>query len=453
MSGFLVQHTEIDGHRCAVRIQDGVVAEVAPTLTRAPGEEKIDAQQGALIAGLTDHHIHLHALAASFSSVPCGEDLRSALGKAVPDERGWIRGTGYDEQTAGDLDARALDAVRADAPVRVQHRSGALWVLNSLAAAAVGLADASHPGVERDPEGRPTGRLWRADNWLRDRLPAAAPPPLTEVGRRLARYGITSVTDATPRLTSITGFDQLPQHVLLLGAPKHQAPTRHQSPWKIVLADSALPTLPHLTEEISATHATGRPVAVHTVTSASLALLLAALRTAGPLPGDRLEHAAVVPAQALPVIKELGLRIVTQPGFLTDRGDRFLDGAEPHEHDSLYRCASFLDTGIPLALSSDAPYGPLDPWEVIRAAVSRRAPDGRTVAERERLTAARALRAYQSPARNPGGPPPLIRPGAPADLVLLRAPLTEVLARPEAEAVRATFIRGVIRYSSDVNHP
>ena len=111
-----------------------------------PGEEVLDCGGGAVIPGLCDHHLHLHAMAAARSSVRCGPPLVSdaaglaaALRAAVPGEDGWIRGTGYFESVAGELDATALDTMRPDVPIRIQHRSGALWILNSAALAAVGI--------------------------------------------------------------------------------------------------------------------------------------------------------------------------------------------------------------------------------------------------------------------------------------------------------------------------
>ncbi|MEU1520226.1 amidohydrolase family protein [Streptomyces sp. NPDC005811] len=284
MSGLLIRNAEIDGRRCSVRIRGGLVEDLDPVLVRAPGEEEIDAADGALLPGLTDHHLHLFALAAASHSVRCGHPdvrdraaLRAALHRATPDRYGWVRGVGYDERVAGPLDAVGLDALRADVPVRLQHRSGALWVLNSRATERAGLVPGRHPGIERDAAGQPTGRLWRADHWLREQLPEAAAPSLAAVGRRLAGYGITAVTDATPCLTprSVDKLAEearsgrLPQRLLLLGAPLGTPSTARPmpGPWKIVLADSGLPDFTGLTEEIETAHRLGRPVAVHTVTA------------------------------------------------------------------------------------------------------------------------------------------------------------------------------------------
>src|SRR3546814_127200 len=267
-------------------------------------------------------------------------------------------------------------------------------------------------------------------------------------------FGITAVTDATPRLTpeqvdllrSAQACGELVQHVTLLGAPLDvdvREPRLWAGPWKIVLADSGLPALDQLVTEIRDAHAAARPVAAHSVTTASLLLLLAALDEAGSLPGDRVEHAAVVPPEVVPMLAERDLRVVTQPGFLADRGDRFAAGTPAAEHGDLYRCRSLLDAGIPVALSSDAPYGPADPWQVIAAAAGRRTPDGSVLGPAETITAADALDAYLAPADDPGGLPRRLQVGGVADLVLLDRPLEMALQAPSAEHVQSVFIGGL----------
>jgi predicted amidohydrolase YtcJ len=138
-------------------------------------------------------------------------------------------------------------------------------------------------------------------------------------------------------------------------------------PYKIMLADSGLPDLDGLTDRIRNAHEAGRAVAVHCVTREALVLLLAALESAGTTPGDRVEHAGVVPSELVPELARRGLRVVTQPGFIADRGDDFRRGVPAGEHADLYRCRSLLRGGVPVALSSEAPYGPIDPWAVIAA--------------------------------------------------------------------------------------
>lgn len=215
-------------------------------------------------------------------------------------------------------------------------------------------------------------------------------------------------------------------------------------PYKIVLADSDLPSLTALNERIRAAHGDGRAVAVHCVTRESLLLLLAAFAEAGVRDGDRIEHAAIVPPDVIGELSRLGLRVVTQPGFIADRGDDHLRDVPADDRGDLYRCRLLSDAGVPVALSSDAPYGPIDPWLVMDAAVRRRTRSGAAVVPDESVPASAALGSYLSPPDDPGGPPRRVRPGAGADLVLLRTTLDEALRSLGAGLVRCTVIAGRI---------
>ncbi|XVQ08169.1 amidohydrolase family protein [Spirillospora sp. CA-255316] len=465
MTGLLLRDAEIGGRtRADVRVAGGRITEIGGGLSREPGEQVVGCGGGALLPGLCDHHLHLHALAARSRSALCGppevndlDGLARALRGASPDEHGWIRGVGYAESVAGDLDAAALDRLEPRRPVRVQHRSGALWTLNTAALAAAGIAAGDHPGIERDGHGAPTGRLWRADDWLRSRLPRTGPVPLDGVARTLTRFGITAVTDATPDLDAgaLAAFDRavrqgtLPQRLHLLGTPLEGAPPSPAphprittGPYKIVIADSGLPSLDDLAGRIAAAHRLGRPVAVHCVTREALILLLVALDQAGHVRGDRVEHAALVPAEVIEDMAARGLRVVTQPGFIADRGDDYLRDLPAEDHPDLYRCAGLLAAGVGVGLSSDAPYGPLDPWQVMDAAVRRRTRSGAVAGDAERIGPHAALRAYLTSPEDPGGPVRRVRTGAPADLVLLHAPLAEALRRPDAALVRSVMVEG-----------
>ena len=185
---------------------------------------------------------------------------------------------------------------------------------------------------------------------------------------------------------------------------------------------------------------------MHCVSREALLILLAVFDATGTLAGDRIEHGALVPAQTLAVLRRLGVTVVTQPGFLADRGDDYLRRVERRDLVDLYRCRSLRDAGVGLALSSDAPYGPADPWQVIAAATDRRAPDGSIVGDDETVPAATALDRYLAPLTDPGGPARAIVTGAAADLVLLDRPLARMLAAPDSAAVRCTLVGGRMVY-------
>jgi predicted amidohydrolase YtcJ len=420
----LLRGVEVEGAVVDVRLQDGRVSELG-SLVAGAGEQVMEGAGGALLPGLHDHHVHLLATAAALGSVDVHdglEPLRSAPGT------GWVRAVGW----SGEGDRLTLDAVTADRPVRVQHRSGALWVVNSAGVRALGLAESDHPGVERDEHGEPTGRLWRADDLVAARL-GRETPDLAALGARLAALGVTGVTDATPDLdpgTCALLRSAVPQRLQLLGDREGTGP------WKVVLADHELPGLEELVDCIRA--ARPRPVAVHCVTREALVLLLAALDDVGRHPGDRVEHGSVVP---LEVVDRLPA-VVTQPGFVLARGDDYLRDVDARDLPDLYRYRSLLAAGCSAVPSSDAPYGPLDPWAVLRAARDRRSARGEPVNSPEAVDVATALSGMLRPLEDLTAPPRRVVPGAPADLVLLGSPLAAVLTDPDADAVVATWVGG-----------
>jgi predicted amidohydrolase YtcJ len=447
----VLRDAEVDGVVGDVLVHEGMIATVGLPVPHA--DTMIDCDGAAVIPGLHDHHCHLLSAAVAADSVLCGPPavrawtgLRGALSKpAGPD--GWLRGIGYDESVAGDIDRWVLDRIVPAIPTRVQHRSGALWVLNSVGLTTLGIEDQpgdTHPdGVERDAAGRLTGRLWRLDGWLRDRLPIRAVPDLASLSRTLARYGITGVTDATPDLGDeaialLTG-GELQQRLCLLGAP---GPVMGAltGPFKIVVTDHALPGWDELVARVSAVRP--RPVAVHSVSRESLILVLAVLRDVGSVPGDRIEHAAVAPPDAVRVIAELGLTVVTQPAFVAERGAEYLDRVAPADLDDLWPWRRFDEAGVPVACSSDAPYTSWDPWAAIAAAAGRMTCDGRRVAPDEGVNAARALAAYFGTPLDPGGAPRRIARGEVADIAVLDRPWRRVIEEPAAVRVRATVIGG-----------
>ena len=456
----LITAAEVEGRHVDVRVRDDRVVDVAAGLRPEPGDEVVDAAGGALLPGLHDHHIHLLSLAASSGSIWCGpphtttaDGLAAALRSARPGRDGWVRGSGYHARVAGPLDRWGLDRLVADRPVRVQHRSGGLWVVNSAGVDRLGLSTGAESGIERDADGAPTGRLWRLDRWLRQRT-GGARIHLGSVGLVLAGYGVTGVTDATPdvgddalaAIEAATGDGSLPQRVHLLGAPAGWQPRGRLTvgPMKLLLPDHDLPPFDEVVGRIRAARADGRAVAVHCVTRESLVLTVAALDEVGAVDGDRLEHAAVVPPELVATLVRLGVRVVTQPGLVAERGDDYLAEVDPDDLPHLYPYASLLAAGVPTVASTDAPFAHADPWWTLCAARDRRTPSGHVVSADERVDVATALRGLLSPLDDPGGPPRRVTAGAPADLCLLRVPLHEALRGPTRQLVRLTVCDGVV---------
>jgi predicted amidohydrolase YtcJ len=456
MSPCLLRNVEIDGRSgLDVRLEDGRIAAIGRRLDGRG--EALDAAGGALIPGLVDHHIHLLALAARAQSVRLDdvqgpEAVAAAIAGAARTRAAgtWIRATGYHEAGGPLLSADELDRAAPGHPVRVQHRSGALWVLNTPALAqALAGGDAPAP-VERDAAGRPTGRIWRGDAWLAERL-GRTPPPLAPVGAALAARGVTALTDASATtdaaaaalLAQAHAAGALPQRLTLMSAGELLAPAGVAlGPVKILLDDDRLPDLDAVAAHIARARTWGRAVAVHCVTAAELALALAAFEAAGSRPGDRIEHGSVVPQAAIGALVALRLTVVSQPGFVRTRGDRYLAEVDPAERADLYRLRSLKAAGVPLAASSDAPYGEPDPWDAIAAAADRRTRAGRPLGPLEALSARATLDLWLGEPADPGGPPRRVVVGAPADLCLLDRPLAAALEAPSARRVAATFVGG-----------
>ncbi|MBX3706111.1 MAG: amidohydrolase family protein [Pseudomonadales bacterium] len=459
------------GGPCAVRIRDGVIAAVADALVPLRGERVIDAKQGLLLPGLHDHHLHLYALAAARESLDCGPPRIRSAGRlahvlrahasAQAGECSWLRGVGYHETVAGPLDRMQLDALVPDRPLRIQHTSGKAWFVNSAGLRALGIDRSTrHEGIERDAVGEPTGRLFRMDDWLRARLAGNDPPDLAGVSAELAAFGITGLTDTSPAndpatvglLAEAQARGSLHQQIRVMGGPGLRTGSAGArltvGEYKILLDEDRLPDLDELIGSLRAAHAAGRGAALHCVTRTELVFALHALQAAGPR-HDRIEHASVTPLELLPLCVRTGVSVVTQPGFVATRGDRYLDEADADERPHLYRLATFLAAGVPLGLSSDAPYGETDPWTAMRAAMTRRTRHGRVLGEEEALTPEAALAGYLGPLDRPGGPPRTIVPGAPADLCLLEAPWARLKGAPDASHVRLTLCAGDVVHDRD----
>lgn len=450
----VIANVEVEGRRCDVLIAEGRVAEIGERLR---GANELDARGGALIPGLIDHHIHLLALGAQAASLdvsrlPDGRAFEDAVRRrlAAKGPREWLRVTGYHERIAGSLDRHVLDRLAPSQPLRVQHQTGSLWVLNSAALAVVG-DDPAAECIERDRGGAPTGRLWRGDAWLRSRIRDAA-PDLTGIGADLAGMGLTGLTDASATTTNqsaqVLAAAGLRQKLMLMSAqPLELGPGYAVGACKILLDDHDLPPFDDLLAMIAGARRQQRPVAVHCVTAGELALTLAAFETAGSREGDRVEHGGIIPEDAIEVLRRLRLTVVTQPGFVAERGDRYLAEVEAADLESLYRCASLQAAGVPVAGSSDAPYTRPDPWAAMRAAVTRRTLGGAVIAPGERIASRAALDLYLGSFDEPGRRRE-IRVGEAADLCLLKTPMAEALVALDPSLVAATLVDGEVVYQA-----
>ncbi|WP_414731693.1 amidohydrolase family protein [Williamsia sp.] len=439
----IINARRLTGPPVAVRTAGDRIAETGADLVAKPGETVIDARGGTLIPGLWDHHIHLRATVAAAASIRVGppqvrtpEEFRAVLAAATPQPDGWIRAVGYHNSVTGDLDRHTLDAVVPHVPLRIQHRSGAMWFVNSVGLAALGQAD------------HPTGQLFRQDT----QVAAATAGSATAFGplsARLSAHGVIGVTEATPNLTAAdldslddaVGEGQIRQRVMVMSVDSgREHPNLGFGPVKRILDDDTL-DLDGLSEWVAAVHHRGSAVAMHCVTVAQLVVATTALRTVGVHAGDRIEHAAVVPETMIGDLVELGVTVVTQPNFVAERGDEYLRDVPASEHEELWRLRTLQSAGVPVAGSTDAPFGDLDPWAAMRAARDRRTVSGSEISISEQISGAAAVNLFLGEPGDPGTPRELTA-GSAADLCLLSASPEVVLRELDGELVSATVIGG-----------
>jgi predicted amidohydrolase YtcJ len=438
----LIKNARVDGVLLDVRV--GLTIEGKATHLPVVGDEYVvDARRGELLPGFHDHHLHFMASAAAMHSVDCGppqvndmEQLGAALAGSPAD--GWVRGVGYHESVAGNIDRWVLDELDGNRPLRIQHRSGKMWVFNTPACERLNLAAHSDlPGIERDASGGPTGRVFRLDGWLRERLDGEQ--EFGPFSQHIAKHGITSFTDAsyTNDIDTFGDFcrarevGSLRQKFELMGDASLETGYR-----KIMLDDDALPSLSDLIAMIGHAHDQDRNVAFHCVSRTELVFALSALGDLPSVPGDRIEHGAVVHDDMLDPMLQAQVTLVTQPGFLIDRGDQYIADLSADQLPYLYRHRSLLERGVPVLVSSDAPYGPVSPLVVAQAAEERRTTGGRVIGRNEGVPASDALSSYftepqQLKVRS-------VELGQPADLCVVSEPFH----------VTHTFVDGELVYDS-----
>jgi len=440
-----------------------------------PQAEVVDCGGGTILPGFIDSHAHLLALSSSLSSVDLSPQqvdsvgavcarLRSAAEKGP--EEGWVRGHGYDEFYLRERrhPTRAeLDAAVPERPVRLRHRTRHASLLNSVALRLVGerephLLEAR--GVERDPRsGEMTGVLHDLDVRLGQLIPKPGREEiragLAQASDLLLAAGVTSLDDASVN----SGADEVG---LLRGAVEERVVRqRVRCLWGV--ERHGLPADPTITavklaldEEggdtrefgraLEAAHRKGLQVAVHAVEGPAIAVAVAAFESVlsrWPRPHrHRLEHCALCPPPLARRIGELGLAVVTQPGFIQYVGDRYLEEVPVSEQNWLYPLRSLGAEGVVVAGSSDAPVGPMAPLVGVAGAVCRRTRRGQLVAPEEAIELEAALQLYGRGAawvtQADDGRGWLAK-GRVADLVVLGHDLTGV-AVAELETIPVAFV-------------
>lgn len=145
-------------------------------------------------------------------------------------------------------------------------------------------------------------------------------------------------------------------------------------------------------------HTAGWRIAVHATGDRGIQNAVDAIVAAQGVNCDRrhrIEHCFLPPDELFSRLAVEGISVVMQPGFLSRMGGSIINGLGKRS-ERAYPGASVLAAGGQLAFSSDAPTGPLSPWQGIHDAVTRIGHNGALIGAKESVSNRVALDAYIS---------------------------------------------------------
>jgi len=485
MSSLLLRQVRVvplDGEAAAepvdVLIEDGVIARAGPAAGER-GDPVVDAGGRWLIPGLWDAHVHLGqwALVArrlDLSQTASPEEVLALLARSARERAGRpVVGMGHRAGTwARQVTVAELDAVCAAVPVVLINSDCHHGWLNTAALDALGLARrdtivaeaawfAAYPLVATVLEDPPT------------------PADYQKVLRAAAARGIAGLVDfefGTPwsdwakrwhegcdllriRWSPYAGqLDSVRAAGLRSGASLPGADDRLSVGSLKIISDGSLGTrtawcyepyadtgglgapnqsAAELTELLAAGKRAGLSVATHAIGDRALDTALKAYAATGAR--GSVEHAQVTTSQAIAELARLGLTASVQPAHLLD-DHQTTDLVWAGQADRCFTLRSLRDHGVNVALGSDAPVAPLDPWLAIATAVHRGLPGDEPWHPEQAITAAEALAASVDGRR--------IAVGQPGDVALLDVdPLATDAAGLRAVRAALTCVAGRVVHS------
>jgi predicted amidohydrolase YtcJ len=450
MSDLLVRGARLvplDGEAYAdpvdVLVRAGVVAAIAPDLPDV-GVPTIAADGRWLVPGLWDAHVHLGQWALTsrrldLSQTRSPEEALAAVAAAVTEGRPVV-GTGHRAGTwPRAVTVAELDAVSGSVPVVLVNSDFHHGWLNTAALDALQLA--RRDGVVSERE------WFDAYPQLTALVGGPAPEDYQRVMTRAASRGVVGVADfefGAPwaewterwrhgcdllRVRWAPYADTLDAAVaaglrtgtelasgLTVGSLKiiSDGSLGTRTAWCCEpYADTGGRGAPNQsTDELRALiargHQAGFTVATHAIGDRALTEALAAYAATGA--AGSIEHAQLVTRDAVGELARLGLTASVQPAHLLDDRETS-ERVWPGRGQRSFALRWLRDAGVDLALGSDAPVAPLDPWLAISAAVHRGDPTDDPWHPEQALTTREALAASVDGRR--------ARVGEPGDLVLL----------------------------------
>ncbi len=412
-----------------------VTAVLARGEARPQVDYRLDGEGQVMVPGMIDAHVHVMdigfaALTLDLSGTTSLEDTLAkikAFAEANPG-RPWILGRGWNQEKWGlgrFPTAAELDAVVPDRPVWLERADNHANWANTRAITTAGITaktpDPAGGKIIRDAKGAPAGVF--VDNAVQlvgkvvplprsedrdlafakaqDILLAKGVTAVADMGTEMADWGtfrragdagrlqirIMAYADSFETLELVAGPEPsawlyndrlrmggiklyldgaLGSRGAVLKAPYHDDPGARGLP---------LLTPAQLRNLMSRAAMDNFQIAVHAIGDAANAEVLTAIgELSESYKGDRrwrIEHAQIVDPVDLPKLGQHGVIASMQP--LHQTSDRLMAEARlgPDRLDGAYPWRSVMKVGGRLALGSDAPVEPADPWAGIAAAISR----------------------------------------------------------------------------------
>ena len=347
---------------------------------------------------------------------------------------------------------RDLDKVSTTRPIGIMHASGHIMNVNSKALELGGLMKAgiNHPGIPLDKDGYPTGELYGPDAMTPIGVHVGFNRSMTDsdedgliaFGKLCVRTGVTTVTDLAARLTEegveamlrITSEKNYPTRVVplkvfLAATPKETIEfaksLKKKSTDRLRLgrikavADGSIQgfsarmrwpgyhngapnglwyTAPdQLSELYKLALVAGIQVHTHTngdeATEMALDMLEGALKKhSSPDHRFTLQHCQLADAAQFRRMKKLEMCVNLFANHHYYWGDEHYKlTVGPDRALRMNACKTALNTGVPMAIHSDAPVTPLGPLFTAWCAVNRLTASGRVQGEEERITIENAM--------------------------------------------------------------
>lgn len=396
-----------------LRLVDGMIVELGASLPRRAGEEVLEAGGALAIPGLWDQHVHTGQLAQAHARLDTtGAGSVGVILERVRAELAARRETAAAGAALIGFGHRLVDFAIPPTVPALDEATGAVptvliggdahhaW-LNSAALRALGLPPRDGIVAEED---------WFALAPRLPELPGVAESVATGAAmlqRQALQRGVVGLVDMewgrpwetwphrSPRMrirTAVypeelaaapgpTGTVLEPSGLVTMGPLKvivdgalgsHSAYTREAyTDGHGYAGHGVLSVGPEaLREALAEAERRGLTAAVHAIGDAAAQVALAAIAEVGI--AARIEHAQMLTDDDIDAMAALGVAASVQPAHLLDDRDA-TEAIWPGHGTQAFRLRDLLDADVALALGSDAPVAPLDPWLAMAAAVHRSA--------------------------------------------------------------------------------